>query len=98
MDSGNATTDKVFLLSAVEVEKYFPSEEERKIAVNNKGKHYLKPWWLRTSGYTPQVYRVDVRSSIYNASLVYVDGAINYEGYSVNLEYGVRPAMWISID
>ena len=98
VDSGNATTDKVFLLSAVEVEKYFPSEEERKIAVNNKGKHYLKPWWLRTSGYTPQVYRVDVRSSIYNASLVYVDGAINYEGYSVNLEYGVRPAMWISID
>ncbi len=100
---GNATTDKVFLLSINEVEKYFNSDEARKCAPTAYAKAqgastsdtYKTPsgaatcwWWLRSPG--------DDQSS---AAYVYFGGDVfelgNYVFSGLN---AVRPAMWITID
>ena len=100
---GNATTDKVFLLSINEVEKYFNSDEARKCAPTAYAKAqgastsdtFKTPsgaatcwWWLRSPG--------DDQSS---AAYVYFGGNVfelgNYVFSGLN---AVRPAMWISID
>ena len=100
---GNATTDKVFLLSINEVEKYFNSDEARKCAPTAYAKAqgastsdtFKTPsgaatcwWWLRSPG--------DDQSS---AAYVYFGGDVfelgNYVFSGLN---AVRPAMWISID
>ena len=100
---GNATTDKVFLLSINEVEKYFNSDEARKCAPTAYAKAqgaYTSDiyktasgaatcwWWLRSPGST-QTY----------AASVLIAGSVNYAGHTVN--YGndaVRPALWINLD
>lgn len=100
---GNATTDKVFLLSINEVEKYFNSDEARKCAPTAYAKAqgaYTSDsyktasgaatcwWWLRSPGYY-QNY----------AAYVINDGSVNYNGYYVNYDiYAVRPALWINLD
>ena len=101
-DPGNATKDKVFLLSIVEAEKYFTSDEARKCvpteyAISNgaytsdsytKGGKATCCWWLRSPG-----------GSRDNAAGVSSVGSVDRYGGSV--DYGldsVRPAMWISID
>lgn len=100
---GNATTDKVFLLSINEVEKYFNSDEARKCAPTAYAKAQGAStsdtcktpsgaatcwWWLRSPG--------DDQSS---AAYVYFGGNVfelgNYVFSGLN---AVRPAMWISID
>jgi hypothetical protein len=100
---GNATTDKVFLLSINEVEKYFNSDEARKCAPTAYAKAqgastsdtFKTPsgaatcwWWLRSPG--------DDQSS---AAYVYFGGNVfelgNYVFSGLN---AVRPAMWITID
>lgn len=100
---GNATTDKVFLLSINEVEKYFNSDEARKCAPTAYAKAqgastsdtFKTPsgaatcwWWLRSPG--------DDQSS---AAYVYFGGDVfelgNYVFSGLN---AVRPAMWITID
>ena len=100
---GNATTDKVFLLSINEVEKYFNSDEARKCAPTAYAKAqgastsdtFKTPsgaatcwWWLRSPG--------DDQSS---AAYVYFGGDVfelgNYVFSGLN---AVRPALWISID
>lgn len=101
-DPGNATKDKVFLLSIVEVEKYFPSNEARKCvpteyAISNgaytsdsytKGGKATCWWWLRSPGYNR-----------FDAASVNMYGNVDEEGSHVNNDtYAVRPAMWISID
>ena len=101
-DPGNATKDRVFLLSIVEAEKYFTSDEARmcvptEYAISNgawtsdsytEGGKATCWWWLRSPGY----YQ-------YDAAFACIDGDINEHG---NYVYGgnraVRPAMWISID
>ena len=54
MNPGNTTTDKVFLLSIAEVEKYLPSTKakrtERLFDVV-AGRNVFDPWWLRTVGH-----------------------------------------------
>ena len=100
---GNATTDKVFLLSINEVEKYFNSDEARKCAPTAYAKAqgaYTSDsyktasgaatcwWWLRSPG-----YRQDI------AADVDTDGWVHYARIYVN--YGndaVRPALWINLD
>lgn len=100
---GNATTDKVFLLSINEVEKYFNSDEARKCAPTAYAKAqgaYTSDiyktasgaatcwWWLRSPGYNQN-----------SAADVYNDGSVDFGGYIVN--YGtdaVRPALWINLD
>ena len=95
-DPGNATDNKVFLLSINEVERYFSSDSERackptEYAVANgaEAKRYSGTcsWWLRSPGEDGN------RSTEVNQ-----DGRVNYYGYYVqNDDYGVRPAMWISL-
>ena len=110
---GNATTDKVFLLSINEVEKYFNSDEARKCAPTAYAKAqgaYTSDsyktasgaatcwWWLRSPGFTQSC-----------AASVRYDGSVNYRGYDVgSVDYGgdyvsngigaVRPALWINLD
>ena len=100
---GNATTDKVFLLSINEVEKYFDSDEARKCAptayaeaqgVSTRA-NYKTPsgaatclWWLRSPGISQDL-----------AARVNNDGSVDEYSYDVDCDnYAVRPAMWISID
>lgn len=87
-----STTDKVFLLSGAEVEKYL-SREERILEVTNKTyeksgvRGYSKKcwWWLRTVG-CRQGYE----------SMVYDEGSIMYCGLEVDsLLVMVRPAIRI---
>ena len=99
---GNATKDKAFLLSIVETEKYFTSDEARKCvpteyAISNgaytsdsytKGGKATCCWWLRSPG--------DTRSSA--ASVSNVGSVISYGCYVHYVDRSVRPAMWISID
>ena len=100
-NAGNATFDKIFLLSITEVEKYFSSDEARKCAPTayakangawtsssyTKGDEFTCWWWLRSPG-----------ENQYRAAYVNGDGAL-YSGCYVNNDYGcVRPALWISLD
>ena len=92
---GNNTTDKVFLLSITEVNKYFSSDS----AWQCRGTAYCYAqgaykagngncwWWLRSPGYTQS-----------SAANVYDGGDVNEIGNNVFLDNAVRPAMWISID
>lgn len=100
---GNATTDKVFLLSINEVEKYFNSDEARKCAPTAYAKAqgaYTSDiyktasgaatcwWWLRSPGDD-----LDYAANVNNF------GSVNDIGYSVNFAYdAVRPALWINLD
>lgn len=99
---GNATKDKVFLLSIVEAEKYFTSDEARncvptEYAISNgayTSDSYTKDgkatcwWWLRSPGYS-HIYAADVNSG----GVVYEHG-----NFVDSDDIAVRPAMWITID
>ena len=98
-DSGSSTTDKVFLLSIDEVNKYFDNEETRKCvptayATANGayiGSSYGEVnncwWWLRSPGV-----------SQFLAATISSFGAVNSFGYDVDGDdFCVRPAMWIDI-
>lgn len=94
--AGNATIDKIFLLSIDEVNKYFTNNEARKCAptayakVNGaytRGGTAVTWWWLRSPG-----------ESQYGAAGVGDDGLISYGG-GINF-FGsgcVRPAMWVDL-
>lgn len=100
---GNATTDKVFLLSINEVEKYFNSDEARKCAPTAYAKAqgaYTSDiyktasgaatcwWWLRSPGDT-QAYAATVNNF----------GSVNFDGDFVDIVIdAVRPALWINLD
>ena len=93
--SGNDTNDKIFLLSADEVQKYYKTVNETRCQVTlfakNNGAYcdgaYFGYWWLRTAGQFPQ-----------NASYIFYTGGISQMGYDVTgTIFGVRPAMWISL-
>ena len=92
-DPGNPTEDRVFLLSADEANRYFPSAKARiceawgdpsgnTVCHRPKGSYV---WWLRTQGlYTG--YPTTVDSS----------GAISWNGANNgNENVAVRPALWI---
>lgn len=94
---GFATTDKVFLLSITEAEKYFSSVSARqckptKYAIaNGASVNYNNGncwWWLRSPG-SPQD----------DAPYVNRDGSVDYSGDRVNyVSDGVRPALWIDLN
>ena len=101
-DPGNATKDKVFLLSIVEAEKYFTSYEARtcvptEYAISNGaytsdsytiGGNVTCWWWLRSPGFNQN-----------SAADVDYFGVVYKYGNGVsNGDYAVRPALWISID
>ena len=103
---GNATTDKVFLLSINEAEKYFTNYEARKCAptayaiAQGAGTSDLYKtssgvatcrWWLRSPGNTRGNTQV-------NAAFVFTDGSGPFYGEWVDVDYVcVRPAMWINL-
>lgn len=95
VDSGNATQDKLFLLSIPEVNKYLPSDDERRYLLNGfVSSGYGKEWWLRTPG---QIVKYGAYLSVKYASCVKSSGEIDEYGDHPDSKNGVRPAMWISI-
>ena len=94
---GNKTTDKVFLLSIAEANKYFDSNSARACSATAYAKAqgaYTNSdngncwWWLRSPGYNSHY-----------VSRAYSIGSIDYYGSNVNFDYdAVRPVLWISLD
>ena len=93
-DPGNATTDRLFLLSVPEVEKYFPSDDAKDCrAIGSVSSYNYVGWWLRTPGY-------DQSSAMYVGAVFNKIDYIGVAAYDniIGLPICVRPAMWISID
>lgn len=82
------TTDRIFLLSSNEADKYFSSDSERKAEGTeyacNKGDSASWYWWLRSA------------NNIKYAGFV-SEGELGY-GEEVDRNMGIRPAMWIEIN
>ena len=92
---GNSTTDKVFLLSITEVNKYFSSDSARQCQGTAycyargayKASNGLCWWWLRSPG----------DGSNYVA-YVYDSGSVDDRGHYVDYDdRAVRPALWINL-
>lgn len=96
-DPGNATTDKVFLLSINEAEKYFSDDQARVCAPTAYAKadrehlyttSTVCSWWLRSPGSYPS-----------KAAFVLISGIVNNVGCDVSFDlYFIRPALWISFE
>ncbi len=92
---GDATQDKVFLLSIPEANKYFDSDYTRacKLTVyaDDQYPYVLSAgagrWWLRSPGSSQ-----DCAAYVYHADGVYESGEY------VNVDYLVRPALWINLE
>ena len=95
---GNATQDKIFLLSIPEAQKYFGNDEERKckptaFAVAN-GTHVNSEngncgWWLRSLGGYYQTW----------TDIVCSNGYIGKYSTNVNNDSAaVRPAFWMNLE
>ena len=92
---GNNTTDKIFLLSIPEAEKYFSSNDDRKcqptayaksrgVCTNDGGCCW---WWLRSPGYGSCL-----------AAYVSYGGGVSRDGGNVDgSDDAVRPALWIDL-
>lgn len=95
---GEATDDKVFLLSTEEVNKYFASAESRECDLTKAaGQQYDRRgsyiWHLRTPGSDVAAYGYN----IYYASHVTDDGRIFFTSGDGLGVCGIRPAMWIDL-
>ena len=98
-DPGNATQDKVFLLSITEANQYFTSDEARKCAPTD--------YAIAQGAYTSDIYKAGGRGTCwwwlrspcdtqYMAAFVNCLGVVYGYSYSVGVDYGaVRPALWI---
>ena len=107
-DPGTATTDKVFLLSINEAEKYFNSDEARKCAPTAYAKargaltsvdSYFSDDYKTPSGAATCWWwlRSPGDSQDSAAANVSFDGSVDYDGLAVYAVTGcVRPALWIS--
>lgn len=93
-EPGNATNDKVFLLSVVEADKYFSSDSERQC----KATYYAEAngAFVASNGYTYWLLRSPGDNSNYCCG-VDDDGCVDID-YDVDYsDYGVRPALWINL-
>ena len=91
---GRQTTDRIFLLSIDEAEKYFNNDVERACeatlfakmnGANAAGSLGSSPLWLRSSGSSNEL-----------VSIIMMTGEINTNGYYVdNNNTVVRPAFWL---
>ncbi|MBE5786617.1 MAG: hypothetical protein E7324_03660 [Clostridiales bacterium] len=94
-DPGKSTNDKIFLLSAPEIEKYLASKDARKCNVTTYSKQLgaaqnsatsSAKWWMRSPGKSQE-------------SAGYIMGGSNANYcYGINRVCGVRPALWIDLD
>lgn len=95
---GNATTDKIFLLSCIEAEKYFATDNARqcsptKYAYSKIANDYTalavnyrtSYWWLRSPSMQQNV-----------VAMINPVGSIGYQGITTSNYCYVRPALWIS--
>jgi len=104
--AGNDTTDKVFLLSINEAEKYIPDSADR-IAENIENDETVL-WWLRTPGRGKEyAANVGTTGSIdFHGILVVEAGDNDNTGvpgsasgdYASSPDGGVRPALWLNTD
>jgi len=102
---GSDTEDKVFLLSLDEAQEYFTSDKDRQAGIglsaetikiiNERYRIDLEKdarkrgggfWWLRSPGYFA-----------YFAAVVTTEGGVGSDGLDVDMGYGVRPALWLSL-
>ncbi len=89
---GNDTTDRIFLLSILEEERYFPSDSGACPATDychargsfRDADGYCW-WWLRTPG-----------TDRYRASYINHEGIVRGAGHVHDALYSLRPAMWLS--
>ena len=94
IDSGNATADKVFLLSKSEVGDFFPSKKAQRCEPTpyavfrgaDKNEWGYTEWWLRSIADYGLCYYVHGST-----------GDVSDVGSMVDQSLGVRPAMWIDI-
>ncbi len=95
-DAGNATQDKVFLLSINEMNKYFSSDSARECKspayADENGVFVVTNgncmWWLRSPGLIQDF-----------AAIVDGRGAVFEDGLTVKfVSNAVRPALWISLE
>lgn len=100
-DPGNTTTDRVFLLSTAEAERYFTDPVSRMCTATDYSKRngvYVNKdyallsgvccwWWYRTPG----VDSVHAAYSYYDGKFVLLGDHIN------NDDNAVRPALWLDI-
>ena len=105
---GEDTADKIFLLSATEVDKYFGTDSEtfkgsiecRKCQPTKFAEDYTYAYLKE--GNTSGCWFLRTTGDCYtNASFAYVDenGVINYKGWSTDCGgCMIRPAMWIEYD
>lgn len=103
--AGEDTVDKVFLLSAKEVETYIPESTDRIAQHIETGETIL--WWLRTPGKGKE-YAADVSSTgtvDYHGILVVQAGDNENTGlagmagdYASSVDGGVRPALWLQLN
>lgn len=93
-DPGKVTKDKVFLLSIVEVKKYFSSDDARK----SKATDYAMTngAFVDSNGYSTWLLRSPGDGSDC-CCYVNIDGYVNYYYYVDCRDYGVRPALWINL-
>ena len=94
--SGNATQDKIFLLSLAEAEKYFTGVNIRNdscgasVLARQNGAELTSwgecSWWLRTPG-------KNLNRAVYIEILTEESGALVNNG-----KIAVRPALWIKLD
>ena len=88
---GNDTIDRVFLLSAEEVVKYFSTDEERCPGATEAiaGHANRNKWWTRTPG------RAQAYASLVSPNSVVFASGMDTNGDGAQSMYGVRPAMWV---
>ena len=92
-NQGYSTDDKIFLLSIIDAERYFFSGEERictptEYSIQKNEEYRLNNrWWLRTAG--------KMQGSF---STVSQSGHIDYGGVTVDVNLGIRPAIWIKLE
>ncbi|MCR5431394.1 MAG: DUF6273 domain-containing protein [Lachnospiraceae bacterium] len=84
-DPGKDCTNYLFLLSCDEFSRLLKDEADRKVSsITYKAQPNGMNWWLRTPGAA-------------TGSIVYVnaDGEMVLEGAPANLQFCIRPAMWV---
>lgn len=100
-ETGNNTTDSVFLLSLSEANSYMISTK-RQLAIAtdyakangcNIGDEGYSWWWLRTNGYSEDTYGY-VSGNYY----LFYDQRVNFGGFDQSyIDGGVRPCIWIQL-
>lgn len=107
VSGGNDTTDKVFLLSTEELEKYLTTESSRVCcptdyavstgAANRWGFYYDDTYAVEEYVDDVSIWWLRSPGEIgHYTAVCQFDGGINYDGaYSSEIGYSVRPAIWV---